>query len=75
MPKLANLRFRDLIALLQQAGFVKIRQEGSHVAFRGPGGEVAIVPNHGAKVIPLGTVLSILRQARIAKPEAIKFFK
>jgi predicted RNA binding protein YcfA (HicA-like mRNA interferase family) len=75
MPKLANLRYREISALLASRGFHPIRQEGSHVAFRGPSGEIAIVPRHGSKTVPLGTVFSILRQARIDKDDAAEYFR
>jgi predicted RNA binding protein YcfA (HicA-like mRNA interferase family) len=44
------------------------------VAFRDTSGNLAVVPRHGTKIIPLGTLLAILRQARIEKTFAIRFF-
>jgi len=75
MPKLRNLKYKDVLRLLRSQGFVQLRQEGSHVAFRGQQNQIVIVPQHGNKIIPLGTVLSLLRQAKIDKFIAKKYFE
>lgn len=68
MPK----RFSAIQVLrsLKRLGFTIISQRGSHIKLRGViGGQLqtVIVPNH--KVIAVGTLSSILRQANITKQD------
>jgi predicted RNA binding protein YcfA (HicA-like mRNA interferase family) len=55
---------KELIRLLEENGFVFIRQTGSHAVFKKPGNKIIIVPIH-SKDIPKGTLLSILKDANI----------
>jgi mRNA interferase HicA len=53
---------KELIRLLQDEGFVFVRQTGSHAIFKKVGYKNAIVPIH-SKDIPTGTLHSILKDA------------
>lgn len=53
---------KEVIALLEQAGFVIKGQKGSHMKYV-KNGITVIVPNHGSKGIEKGTFYNILRQA------------
>lgn len=55
---------KELVRILEENGFVFIRQTGSHAIFKKPGNRIVIVPIHG-KDIPKGTLLSILQDANI----------
>lgn len=70
MSKPPQVRPKDLVKALQKAGFVKIRQTGSHVYLKHPDGRLTSVSIH-PKPIPTGTLRAILRQIRI-KPEELK---
>lgn len=59
MPKLPSSRV--VIKVLQEHGFERISQKGSHAKFR-KGSKTVIVPTP-KKEIPLGTAVSIARQA------------
>ena len=48
--------------LLRKNGGVFVRSSGSHFNWRMPNGALVTVPHH-SKVLPVGTLLSILRQA------------
>jgi predicted RNA binding protein YcfA (HicA-like mRNA interferase family) len=53
----------ELIRLVEQDGWVRVSQAGSHIKFRHsakPG--IVVIPHHG-KDLPQGTAASILRQA------------
>ena len=66
MPKL--LSSAQVIAVLEQKGFVFVSQKGSHIKYRKKSEAEAltvIVPS-GRKQIPQGTMRSILRQSRLA---------
>lgn len=68
MPKLYSAR--EIIKILQKAGFEIISQKGSHIKLRGIQNgklQTVIVPNH--KEIARGTFSSILNQANMTKKE------
>lgn len=64
MTKLPAISGKETVRRLEKAGFVFVRQIGSHLMLRG--GEPAVtlsVPNH--KELKPGTLRNILRQAGI----------
>ncbi|HLC71340.1 MAG TPA: type II toxin-antitoxin system HicA family toxin [Candidatus Nanoarchaeia archaeon] len=63
---------------LQRAGFEIRNQTGSHVQMIGYSHNIkrlVTVPNHGNQEIPIGTVLSILRQSGLSREEFITLIK
>lgn len=63
----------DVIKALKKVGFEVVRQRGSHVSLhkRTPGGTLlTVVPRKPE--IKRGTLLSILRQARVSKEEFLQ---
>ena len=50
----------DVIRVLRRHGFVKVGQKGSHQKWRHSDGRQVIVPDHGSKPIPIGTLKSII---------------
>lgn len=66
MPNLPHLSGKEIVRALEQLGFVQARQRGSHVVMKKTtaDGEVAI-----------GTLNSILKQAKISPDEFIKVEK
>ena len=70
MPeKLPALRPKQVVAGLEKAGFVLLRQKGSHAHYR-KGTLTVTVPMHSGE-LKRGTLASILRQARMT-PEEFK---
>ena len=66
MPRLSPLSFREIKRRLERAGFVEVSQKGGHVKFARRNGAVldtVIVPNKHE--VPVGTLKSILNQARL----------
>lgn len=55
---------RELMQLLEENGFVFVRQTGSHAIYKKAGNKIIIVPIH-SKDVPKGTLLSILKDAGI----------
>jgi predicted RNA binding protein YcfA (HicA-like mRNA interferase family) len=53
---------REVLARLQRAGFVQIRQSGSHIVLRHPDGRTTYVAMH-RRDVPIGTFRKILKQA------------
>ncbi len=68
MSSLPVLSGRELVAVLEKAGFTVKRQKGSHIILRrnNPFCQ-AVVPDH--KVLDRGTLRALLRQADISIAE------
>ena len=76
MAKLPRLSGHDLIKILRQFGFKKARQKGSHVMLikETKQGKIGcIVPLHDE--LEIGTLLGILRQAKIGRDEFLETYK
>jgi predicted RNA binding protein YcfA (HicA-like mRNA interferase family) len=63
--QLAGLDGRRIVAALQRGGPELVPVTGSHHVLRKPGspGSKVIVPAHGARDVPVGTVVSIAKQS------------
>lgn len=75
MSKLPILTGREIVKALTRAGFQIRNQTGSHVHLVGTSESVkrlVTVPDHGNKEIPIGTMLSILRQAGLSRDEFLR---
>jgi predicted RNA binding protein YcfA (HicA-like mRNA interferase family) len=55
----------ELVRALERAGFVRLRQVGSHVTLE-KGALHATVPVHGKRSLARGTVAGILRSAEMS---------
>ena len=76
MPKLPRLSGHELIRILVQFGFIKSRQKGSYVMLikKTKQGKIGcVVPLHDE--LETGTLLGILRQAKIGRDEFISIYK
>jgi predicted RNA binding protein YcfA (HicA-like mRNA interferase family) len=65
---------RQVIAVLDGAGFAVTSQVGSHVKLSN-GTNIAIVPNHPGRDIRRGTLRSILQQANMSEAEFLRRLK
>lgn len=64
MTRLPRVSGKAVVRALGRAGFVVHRQKGSHVLLRHPDtGAIALVPVHGNRDLPSGTLLNIIRRA------------
>jgi len=76
MLKLPHLSGQEVIRALERLAFVQARQRGSHVVMKRstPEGNVGcVVPLHGE--VAIGTLRSILKQAKVSPEEFIKIVK
>ncbi len=64
MTRLPRVTARDVERVLLKTGFQPSHRKGSHRSYV-KGGQRVIVPFHGNKVIPPGTLRNILRQAAL----------
>ena len=71
MGKLVRTPAKKILKKLAKAGFVEIRQRGSHVYLRSvDGARVVVVPVHGSRDVPVGTLYNIVvRQAGLSAEE------
>ena len=76
MPDLPHLSGREIIRALEQLGFVQVRQRGSHVVMKkstSEGNIGCVVPLHNE--VAIGTLRSILKQAKVSPEEFAKIVK
>ncbi|MFZ5878783.1 MAG: type II toxin-antitoxin system HicA family toxin [Chloroflexota bacterium] len=76
MPNLPHLSGKEIIRVLERLGFVQVRQRGSHVVMKkstSEGSVGCVVPLHGE--VAIGTLHSILKQAKISPDEFVKAAK
>lgn len=65
-PKSPRLTAKEVIKQLKDHGFIEVKQTGSHLKLFNPiTRKSAIVPIHSSKIIPIGTVKSIEKQASV----------
>jgi len=67
--KLPVVQARQVVKVLENIGFQRIRQSGSHVTYRHPDGRWTIVSVHPGKTIPKGTLRKIIRDAGLTVEE------
>jgi predicted RNA binding protein YcfA (HicA-like mRNA interferase family) len=76
MHNLPHLSGREIIRAPERLGFVEARQRGSHVVMKKPtpeGNAGCVVPLHDE--VAIGTLHSILKQAKISPHEFIEVAK
>lgn len=71
MPKLPNIDSKKLLRALHKAGFLIVRQTGSHARMKHADGRKTTVAIHN-RTIPTGTLRAILREAKISKDELLE---
>ena len=65
------LKPREVVARLEQLGFVEVRQRGSHKQFRHTDGRVTTVPMHAGRDIAPTLLRQICRDIRMTVPEFV----
>jgi len=66
MPKLPRLTARQIVAVLEKAGFFLARQSGSHMIYKNAAGKRVTVPFHASKILHPKILKSILRDADLS---------
>lgn len=65
MAELPVVSGKDVVKILEKAGFSMVRQVGSHCQMRHADGRRATIPIHGNRDMPRGTLKAILRDIEI----------
>lgn len=71
MTRLPTLTGEEVVKALTQAGFVAVRQRGSHVVMQHPDGRSTVVPVHQGEDLGRGILSKILRDTEIRREEFI----
>ncbi|MFI5058441.1 MAG: type II toxin-antitoxin system HicA family toxin [Candidatus Acidiferrales bacterium] len=74
MPKLPSVSGERVVKALNRAGFVQLRQKGSHVSLEKRIGDKVwktVVPMHSE--VAKGTLADILKQCGLTLPEFLDF--
>jgi predicted RNA binding protein YcfA (HicA-like mRNA interferase family) len=73
-PRLRQLRGSDAVRALERVGFMVTRIKGSHHILVHPGDRSrrATIPIHAGQTLKLGTVRSILNQAKLTEDELVE---
>ncbi len=72
MPTLPRLTARQIVAVLEKAGFTVARQSGGHMIFKNTSGRCATVPFHSTKMLHPYVLKSILRDADLSTEDLEK---
>ena len=55
------ISFQELIKRVEELGFYRVRQKGSHIRYVHPDGRKTTIPDHGHKDVPKGLLNKIIR--------------
>lgn len=69
MPKLPVLTSKKLIQILKSQGFIEHHQTGSHKIFYHQHQELRVTVPYHFRDLPKGTIISILKQAKIDRAD------
>jgi len=72
MTNLPTFKPQKLTKIITKLGFLKIRQEGSHIFFKHPDGRTTVIPYHQGKDIGRGLLREILKDLNITPKELQK---
>jgi predicted RNA binding protein YcfA (HicA-like mRNA interferase family) len=73
MTRLPRLKGKELIRILERAGFRDVRSKGSHTFLKHPDGRATVVPVHSGETIGPGLLRAILRDVELSADELVKY--
>lgn len=72
MTRLPRIKGREIVRVLEKAGFIIDRTRGSHVFIKHSDGRATAVPIHSGETIGPGLLRAILRDVELSVNELIK---
>lgn len=76
MPKLPQVKTRDLVKIATKLGFKFRGQSGSHAVYVHADGKSATIPVHPSETIGIGLLIKIIKKDfQITKEEFVKLLK
>jgi predicted RNA binding protein YcfA (HicA-like mRNA interferase family) len=73
--RLPVLKARDVVKILEKAGFQLLRQKGSHAIYAHPDGRVTEIPIHQGEDIRRGLLRKIIRDMKISREEFLALWR
>lgn len=70
--KLSPAKAEKVIKVLEEAGFLVVRQKGSHLILKHPDGRCVVIPDHQGEELGRGILRAIIRQAGLTREEFMK---
>ena len=75
MPRLVPVDARAMERVLQNLGFARVRQKGSHVFYRYADGRTTTVPHHKGRDLAVPLVRAILADVQVSPGEFLRLLK
>jgi predicted RNA binding protein YcfA (HicA-like mRNA interferase family) len=72
MSKLPSLTGKQIVTVLRRAGFIVVRQKGSHAFLRHADGRSTVVPLHAGEIIGSGLLCKIIRDVEMSREEFLE---
>ena len=72
MTRLPAVSGERVVRALERAGFILVRQRGSHIFLRHPDGRATVVPVHKGEDLGRGILRRILRDAELSREEFLE---
>jgi len=72
MTRLPRLKGKEVIRILERAGFGVVRTKGSHRFLRHSDGKATVVPVHSGETIGPGLLRAILRDVEMSVDELLE---
>lgn len=66
MTRLPRLKGKEVIRILERAGFEAMRTKGSHTFLKHPDGRAPVVPVHSGETLGPGLLRAILRDVEMS---------
>jgi predicted RNA binding protein YcfA (HicA-like mRNA interferase family) len=75
VPRLVPVDARVMERVLQNLGFARVRQKGSHVFYRHADGRTTTVPHHKGRDLAVPLVRAILADIQLSPAEFLRLLK
>lgn len=76
MPKLSQVKARDIVKVVEKLGFTFRDQSGSHAVYAHANGRRTTIPIHPAQTIGIGLLTKIIKKdLQVSKNEFIQLLR
>ena len=72
MTRLPRLKGKEVIRILERAGFRAVRTKGSHTFLKHSDGRATVVPVHSGEIIGPGLLRAILRDIEMSSDDLLE---
>jgi len=75
MSHIPRLTGQEVVRALSRAGFVVLRQRGSHLFLKHADGRATVIPIHSGEVLGPGIISKILRDTKLSREEFLRLLE